>query len=139
MRASPTPSSRLYSATGRRPATMRVIMTKPTAKQELLRRLTNGRLTEDDALNWMILLHTHQIHLQPGTLADLSANGGSGEGPVLAAETQRGAAEVIASLWPDRADERANYVYWYRQYNTRTPHEVLENVPQDRLTRVLEL
>lgn len=114
-------------------------MTKHTAKQELLRRVTQGRLTEDDALSWMVLLHTHQIQLQPGALENDSPEGMGAGGLVLPAETQRGAAAVIASLWHNREDERAGYTYWYWQYNTRTPYEVLADVPQERLARVLEL
>jgi hypothetical protein len=113
-------------------------MKKATAKEELLRRVIGGGLTEDDALSWMILLHTHQIRLEPGTLDGDQGAAHAGEPPALGAETQRGAAKVVAALWPDRNDRRADYAYWYSQYNTRTPYEVLSDVPQDRLARVLD-
>ena len=36
---------------------------------------------------------------------------------LLPPTTQRLAADIVASLWPDREDiERTNYVYWYREY-----------------------
>lgn len=106
---------------------------------DLVRRLSQGRLGEDDALSWMILLHTHRIVFRPA-LTENQPLGPNGEaGVALAAQTQRGAAQVIASVWPDRDDERAHYIYWLGEYNTRTPYEVLEDVPHDYLTRVLEL
>jgi hypothetical protein len=78
----------------------------------------------------MILLHTHAIQLRPGVL---------GEEPVLLpAETQRGVAATIAALWPNRTDARGSYEYWYWQYNTRTPYEVLEDVPEHLMPRLRE-
>lgn len=110
---------------------MTTLLTIPTAHRELLRNVLQRPLTEEDALLWMVLLHTHAIHLSPGVLAE--------EAIVLSAETQRGVASIIADLWPDRADERSNDAYWYRQYNTRTPYEVLEDVPRDLLSPILRL
>jgi hypothetical protein len=75
-------------------------MNKSNAKEELLRNAIRGGLSEEDALLWMVLLHTHEIHLQPGTLEDLN-----GENVVvLSPDTQRGAAAVIAALWRKRSD-----------------------------------
>jgi hypothetical protein len=114
-------------------------LTKETARVELLRSVLSGPLTEEDALLWMVLLHTHEIHLRPEVLSN-RGNGEQGEEiKVLPAETQRGAASAIAILWPDRTDTRANDVYWYHQYNTRTPYEVLDAVPYDQRTRLMEL
>jgi hypothetical protein len=110
-----------------------------TARAELLRGVLSGPLTEEDALLWMVLLHTHAIHLRPGVLSSQGDGEQAGEIAVLPAETQRGAASIIAALWPDRSDERANYAYWYFQYNTRTPYEVLDAVPEDQRTRLFQL
>jgi hypothetical protein len=94
-------------------------------------------LTELDALLWMVLLHTHEIRLRPGAVS--SSNG---EPLSFAALTQRHAGEVMAGIWsdfyPDPGD-RGNYAYWYRQYNTQTPYEVLEDVPAPLLPRLTEL
>jgi hypothetical protein len=114
-------------------------MTKQTARAELLRSVLPGPLTEEDALLWMVLLHTHTIHLRPGVLSNHSNGKQAEETVVLAAETQRGAASDIAALWPDRTDERSNYAYWYFQYNIRTPYEALDAVPEDQRIRLLEL
>ncbi len=88
-------------------------------------------MTEDEALLWMVLLHTHAVHLRPGVVAD--------EPVILHPETQRGAAQVIADLWPNREDERAGYIFWYSLYNTRTPFEVLEAVPRDLMPQLVRL
>jgi len=115
-------------------------MTGYTAREELLRSVTKGPLTEEDALLWMVLLHTHEIHLRPGVLTNDSADQGKTGVTVLSPDTQRGAASVIAALWPDRTDsKRCEYTYWYWQYNTMTPYEVLDDVPQDQLERIFEL
>jgi hypothetical protein len=96
-------------------------------------------LTEEDALLWMVLLHTHAIHLRPGVLSSHRNGEQAEEILVLPTQTQRAAASDIAALWPDRTDERANYLYWYYQYSTRTPYEVLGAVPDDQRTRLLQL
>lgn len=111
-------------------------MTEANAHQELLCSVLKRPLTEEDALLWMTLLHTHTIRLRPEAL---SRNGALGASEVLPPETQRGAAELIAALWPDRHDERAGYLYWYWQYNTKTPYEVLDDVPAELRPRLLQL
>jgi hypothetical protein len=118
---------------------MKIIPTLETAHEELLRSVLRGPLTEEDALLWMVLLHTHAIHLRPGTILEGCGNNGT-DGPiVLPPETQRGVASVMAALWPNRSDERADYIYWYWQYNTRVPYEVLSDVPADLMPRLLKL
>ncbi len=86
----------------------------------------------------MVLLHTHAIHLSSGAHANDGADNQDGGTAFLHALTQREAASVIAALWPNRTDQRADYVYWYFQYNTRTPYEVFSDVPKELMTRLLE-
>jgi hypothetical protein len=114
-------------------------MIRDTAHKELIRCVSEAPLTEDEALSWMILLHTHEIHLRTSALdSDLGAAGQSEI--VLPPETQRGAAEIVAALWPDRTDgEHSSYTYSYEQYNTKTPYEVVDDIPKDRLGRVIRL
>src|SRR5438046_2116561 len=101
---------------------MKTIPTIESAHEDLLRGVLREPLTEADALLWMVLLHTHTIRLRPGAVREW--RGEEAAGPVeLAAQTQRGVASVMAALWPDRSDERANYIYWYWQYNTQVPYE----------------
>lgn len=119
--------------------TKAIPLTKETAHAELLRSVLPKPLTEEDALLWMVLLHTHAIRLRPGTLTAHRENGQTEEITVLSPQTQRGVASAIAALWPDRTDERANYVYWYFQYNSRTPYEALDVVPEDQRIRLFEL
>ena len=45
-------------------------MNKDNAKEELLRDAIPNGLSEEDALLWMALLHTHEIHLQSGAMRD---------------------------------------------------------------------
>ena len=84
----------------------------------------------------MLLLHTHAIHLKPGAIAADGQDLGS-DPVILPAETQRGAAEIMASLWPDRNDAHAQYGYWYKLYNSRTPYETLHDVPEPMKTQLL--
>jgi hypothetical protein len=41
-------------------------------------------------------------------------------------------------LKPDQV-ERADYDYWYWQFNTQTSYEVLQNIPEALLARLVEL
>ncbi len=112
-------------------------LTRQTIHQDLLKSCLGDRLSESDALLWMVLLHTHTIQVRADAIA-----GANGIPPSIAALTQRGAAEVVARVWsemkPDEV-ERANYVYWYRLFNTQTPYEVIEDVPEALLPRLVEL
>jgi hypothetical protein len=116
---------------------MTATLTKDNIHRELVGACTAGRLTEADALLWMVLLHTHELHLQPGVMegADPSLT-------VVPALTQRGAAAVVADLWADlegRQDRRSDYTYWYHQYNSRVPYEVVIDVPESLRPRLIEL
>jgi len=104
---------------------------------DVLESILKGPLTETEALLWMILLHTHQIHLRGSPAANGPATDGHAE--VLSPLTHRGAADVIAALWPDRDDERGKYVFWCGQYNTRTAYADLSAVPKEIMPRLLEL
>lgn len=82
---------------------------------------------ELDALALMILLHTHEIVLKTpldnaGTLIRTFS-------PI----TQRHAAEVVAAVWKDRSDAVRD---WYWEFNTRTPFEVIEDVPAEWAGRI---
>jgi len=82
--------------------------------------------TDEDALALMILLHTHRISLHDLALRDRP---GVTELEPIA---QRHAAEVIATVWPDRTDRRkTDPLHWYMLFNTRTPYEVVEDIPAD--------
>jgi hypothetical protein len=108
-------------------------LTIDTIHAELVGNALDGKLSEEDAFMWMVLLHTHEIHLRPGVLADRPAV------CCLAALTQRHAASVIAELWPDRKDsQRTEYVYWYVSYCGRMP-QVLSALPPEMLPRLFAL
>jgi hypothetical protein len=116
-----------------------MLLNKYNVRAELLRSVLSGPLMEEDALLWMVLLHTHALHLHPGVLSSHNHGEKPEEILVLPAQTRRVAASDIAALWPDRTDERANYLYWYHQYSTQTPYEALDEVPEDQRTRLLQL
>ena len=108
-------------------------MTKWTVREELLRNAIRDALSEEDALLWMALLHTHEIHLRPGILEDLNV----GSVAILPPDTRRGVAAVIAALWRKRSDPvRTNYLYWYNQYGQRTPYELFESAPAAHQERI---
>jgi hypothetical protein len=94
-------------------------------------------LNESNALLWIILLHTHELRLHAGAVAD--SNGIPVTLPPL---TQRQAAEVVADVWAEsmpQKDERADYRWWYRQYSCQTPYEVLGDVPETLQPRLFAL
>ena len=103
--------------------------------EELLGTILKQPFSEEDALVWMILLHTHQFCLR-----NLAAEpeGTNQRETRLAPLTQRCAGEVIAHFWPDRSDERANYYYWYKLYNTKTPFEDLTELSPNLMARLVQ-
>jgi hypothetical protein len=104
---------------------------EPVYQHLLADALAREPLTEDDALALMILIHTHRLKLREPTLGDRP---GVTE---VAAGTQRGAATIVGDLWPARDDrERTLYAYWYWQFNTRTPYEILDDVPPQWMDRI---
>jgi hypothetical protein len=109
-------------------------MTIDNLHATLARNLLGEHPTEDDGLALMLLLHTSRILLREAI---------SGDRPGImevAAITQRQAATVVATVWPNRTDkERVDYRYWYFQFNVRTPYEVLEDLPAEWLARVARL
>jgi hypothetical protein len=103
--------------------------------QELLEDILKQPFSEQDALVWMILLHTHKFCLQDLTPG---AEGTDQTDARLAALTRRSAGEVIAHFWPDRSDERASYYYWYWLYSSKTPFEDLSEVPANLMARLVK-
>lgn len=112
---------------------------KETGHKKLLSDVIKAPLAEEDGLAWMILLHTHEIHVRSQPLADDAFNEPR-EVTILAPETQRGAAQIVAALWPDETDAKhRDPSYWYRKYNTSGSYEALEDVPEDLRQRVLRV
>lgn len=104
------------------------------AHRDLMASVLTEPLTEEDALLWMTLLHTHEIQLVEPLLDDCPGM------TTLAAITQRHTADIIADLWPDRQDrERTNYVYWYHTWLITRPAEFLDEVKESDLSRLLQL
>lgn len=87
--------------------------------------------TDEDALALMVLLHTHSVSLREPVVEDRP------NVVAFAALTQRHVASVLASAWPNRTDgQRTVYGYWYYLFNSRTPFEVVEDVPEEWLPRL---
>src|SRR4051812_48069634 len=93
-------------------------MPHPTTIDDLHGRLlrdTFGRDLDDrDAFLLFTLFHHYQIELAGPVLADRPS---MGAGDRVHADTQRGCAEALASLWAGCDDERADYTYWYWRWN----------------------
>jgi hypothetical protein len=84
--------------------------------EQLVKDTIRSRLSDGDAMLLFFLLHTYEIELLPDVLGD------NCDGAIVAAVTQRHAAEIIAVLYRDRAkkrdDHRASYEHWYWKWNT---------------------
>jgi hypothetical protein len=100
--------------------------------RSLLVAVLSGHVPDDrDALLWMALLHTHEIHLRPGswkTRPDVS---------VAAPVTERTAAAAVAALFP-ASDPRSGYVHWYFAYRA-LGYQVVSDIPPADLERVYAL
>ena len=92
----------------------------------LVRETLGGQPLEDDGLALMLVLHTHHVALRTAALDDRP------NVTELEPITQRHAAEVVAAAWPDQADrQRVDPAHWYVLFNTRTPYEVVEDLPPE--------
>jgi hypothetical protein len=112
------------------------LLASADAHLELLRFATRGRLTEDDALVWMVLLHLYAIYLRAERVEEEWRRYERDGVVKLAGLTRRGAADVVARLWGELevkrgrpSDPRSSYTYWYWEYSTKVPYEVVESVP----------
>lgn len=101
--------------------------------EEVLRDVIREALSEEDAPLWMLLLHTHQIRLRAPLMID-APNETS-----IHALTWRGAADVMAHLWPARSGKGADPNYWYWEYTRRHFPERVSDFPQALATRVGEM
>ena len=110
-----------------------VEMRTDTLHANLLRAVIHEPLTEEEALLWMVLLHSHRVQLRLPLAADAP---GITE---FAALTLRGAAATVAALWPDRGDERASYLYWYWAWNSNPFPETVSDMPAELRRRVMQL
>jgi hypothetical protein len=77
----------------------------------LVRDTFGRRLSEEDAFLVFVLLHSYRVVLSGPVLTDLPG--------VLevAAHTQRGVSEALASAWTGTADDRADPYFWYFRWN----------------------
>lgn len=115
------------------------------AHLELTRSAALGRLTEPDALLWMVLLHTHEIRVHSSAIAGVIPSPTTPEIVRLPALTQNGVATVAAQLWGEikkkrgrPADDRSAPSYWYWKYNTEARYEFINDVPQPLHDRLFE-
>ena len=82
--------------------------------ENLLRDSVFDNRDEEELLNWIELLHTHEIQLREGCIEDAPRL------KVIKCATQRAASDAVARIWGDREDhERISYRYWYRLYQSR--------------------
>jgi hypothetical protein len=93
---------------------------------------------EDSVLACMVALHTHDIVLED--LCELTDMRTSSEGAPrkLHAVTRRHAAEIVAAATGNESN-REMIDYWYGRYSSRSPCEVIQDVPQPLLGQVLEV
>ena len=77
----------------------------------LIRDTFGRRLNDQAAFLIFVLFHTHRIVLSAPILTDRPA------ALEVAAHTQRGVSEALASVWAGTDDKRANSTYWYFRWN----------------------
>lgn len=106
-------------------------MTLPKLYRDLGVFMLGDTPDEDDGLAVMLLLHTQHLWFARPLMEDRP---GITE---LCATTQRHAAEVVADAWPDwTAPEKKQYAHWYWLFNTRTPYEVVDGMPDGWVVRL---
>jgi hypothetical protein len=106
-------------------------MTSLDVHETLGRFLIEESLGETDMLAVMLLFHTHRIRFSRPVLNDRP---GVYE---VAAITQRHAAEAAAAIWISRADKAmTDPAYWFSLFNSKTPYEVIEDIPAAWMQRL---
>ncbi len=96
--------------------------------------LTHLPPAEESVLACMITLHTHDIILADScNPTDMTS---VGERRKLSAVTRRHAAEIVAAATGNATDQ-PTIDYWYARYSSRTPYEVVEDLPQALMSQVL--
>jgi len=78
----------------------------------LIRENLRDARDEEELLFWMLLIHTHKIHLRAAVIEDFPGK------LVVPSATQRYAADVLSDLWPE-PDQRRSANYWYRRFQTQ--------------------
>jgi hypothetical protein len=77
----------------------------------LIRDTFGRRLTDSDAFLVFVLFHCYRVVLSGPVLIDRP-------GVVeVAADTQRGVSESLASAWTGTEDRRADLYFWYYRWN----------------------
>jgi hypothetical protein len=103
----------------------------------LLRDTFGGPLSDRDAFLLFALFQHYQVEIRGGVLTDRP---NLGVGSLIPADTQRGCAEALASLWRGAADERADYTYWYWRWSTDWgSYQAAENLSAADRERLREL
>ena len=77
----------------------------------LIRETFGRQLSDSDALLVFILFHCYRIELSGPVLTDRPGV------CWVAADTQRGVSESLASAWAGTEDPRANPYFWYHRWN----------------------
>jgi hypothetical protein len=109
-------------------------VTIETVHEELIRANLDGTLTTEDALLWMALLHTHEIHFRLSLLSDRPSV------MSVAPITRNEVAEVMAALWRGRKNvERASSTFWLHEYAEKAGWECIEDIPAEKANRLQEL
>ena len=79
------------------------------------------------------ILHNFRIRVLPSSISDMPNATG------FAAITQRHAAQCLALLWRDTADDRRDYVGWYWMWNTDWSYDRVDQLAGDELKRFNEI
>jgi hypothetical protein len=104
------------------------VMKKLDVYRQILRDVIHDDTALEDALLYIVVLHTHSITLRPGVTVEDGPPNAGGHGIVLAPLTRNHLAELVSSLWESR-DQRANPGFWYSAYCRLTPYELFEDLP----------
>jgi hypothetical protein len=102
--------------------------------EHLLRGHVFDDRDEEEFLLWMLLLHTHEIHLRTACIEDAPGL------LIIKPATQRAAADAVAEMWGDRRDsERTSYRYWYRMYQLKSPGQAKKELKQPVVQKLQRL
>jgi hypothetical protein len=109
-----------------------VALTRERFHVTLVKETFKQRLSDEEALSLMAVLHLYKLGFRAGTLSDAP------DASEFAALTQRSAAAVIASLWPE-TKERSQPSHWYWAWHSGKYYECLEEFSAEQREKIEQM
>jgi hypothetical protein len=111
-------------------------VTKREFHARIVRDTFGPNLSDEDAMLLFAILHCYQVVLAGPVISDCPS---AGDGSNVPAITQRHCGEVLATLWVDTGDRRADYTNWYYRWQSWGSYSRFEHLTEEERARMREM